>query len=348
MQVISTLAELAAKIAECNGLLVHESDDAMRRMFNTFRMDFSSEAPADPFGPAYREFQMSLYERMAGKPYALANERTHFDVDGMVDRPFPYYLQSSSTAGHHLLAIGFMLCKLDVPPRSRIVEFGPGWGNTTLELARNGFHVTAVDIEPNFCEVVRRRALTSGLAIDVVEADFFWSESGDRQFDAALFFECFHHCDDHIRLLRALHKVVVPGGSVFLASEPIIEDYGTPWGVRMDGEALWAARNFGWLELGFDEAYFREALSRTGWSGIKHVCATVPWASVWQLRRLDAGEHHQVSEDVAVPVSASPDGADDGLRRAERLSRELDAVYRSTSWRVTSPMRSLKRLLKPR
>lgn len=74
---------------------------------------------------------------------------------------------------------------------------------------------------------------------------------------AAVFFECFHHCDDHRRLLRALHRAVQPGGCVVFAAEPIAPDYPVPWGVRMDGEALWAIHNFGWLELGFRDDYLR-------------------------------------------------------------------------------------------
>jgi hypothetical protein len=33
----------------------------------------------------------------------------------------------------------------------------------------------------------------------------------------------------------------------------------------MDGESLWAIRRNGWLELGFNEKYFEEALLRAGW-----------------------------------------------------------------------------------
>ncbi|NPD66426.1 class I SAM-dependent methyltransferase [Lichenicola cladoniae] len=354
MDVIASLADLEIKIAECNHILAHDSDDAMRRLFNSFRMDFSSEAPADPFSPAYRDFQMTLYRTIAGRSYEILNERSHFDTVGKAACPFPYYLKSSWTAGHHLLAIGYMLCKLELPPGARILEFGPGWGNTTIELARIGFDVTVIDIEPNFLDVICLRAATAGVTVTTIEDDFFHAETVEQPYDAALFFASFHHCDDHMRLLRALHRAVVPGGSVYLASEPIIAQYGTPWGVRMDGEALWAARNFGWLELGFDDVYFREALARTGWHGTFHPCGTVPWASVWHLQRLDdlppaaAASPVEVQADPdcgaptalahAAPIDPVPLDTDD----ADWASRELEAVYRSTSWRITRPLRALR------
>jgi predicted O-methyltransferase YrrM len=32
---------------------------------------------------------------------------------------------------------------------ARVVEFGPGWGNSTLTMAMAGLDVTAVDVEPS-------------------------------------------------------------------------------------------------------------------------------------------------------------------------------------------------------
>lgn len=339
------MAELEAKIAECNGALTHQSDDAMRALFNTFAFDFSADAPADPFDPAYAAFQMPLHEAMTGRPYAVQNERTLFLVDNYEHRPFPFYLQSPVTAGNHLLAIGFLLRAMALSPGARVLEFGPGWGNTTIALAQLGMQVTAVDVEPNFCEVIRRRAARDKVEIEVIEADFFWAEQVTETFDAVVFFECFHHCADHMRLLRALRRAVKPGGRVYFASEPILPDYPIPWGVRTDGEALWAMRNFGWLELGFRESYFTAALARTGWRAEKRASADLGGATVWIAHHAPADEEaieaiqapsQQEPPPLAPAMAAEP--ADPGLQ-------ELSAVYASTSWRITSPLRALRRLL---
>ncbi|MDQ2804605.1 MAG: class I SAM-dependent methyltransferase [Pseudomonadota bacterium] len=237
MQVITSLDDLAKKISECNDTLNHQSDDAMRRMFGTFRMDFSNELPSDPFSSEYRHFQAAIHERITGRRYAVENERSVFDAASMWRRPFPFYTGSCLTAGHHLTAIGFLLRHLDLPAGARVLEFGPGWGNTTLALALLGMHVTAVEIAPSFCEVIRTRAAQDGLAIEVIESDFFWAETVTEPYDAVIFFECFHHCDDHVRLLRALHGAVKPEGTVYFASEPITPDYPIPWG-RADGRRV--------------------------------------------------------------------------------------------------------------
>jgi SAM-dependent methyltransferase len=351
MQVISSVRELIAKIDECNATLDAGGDDRMRALFNEFRMELDADLPKDPFSAEYAACQNTIYETISGRTYGIANERTPFDIAAYRDCPFPYYLRSTSTAGHHLLAIATLLCKLRLPVGARIVEFGPGWGNSTLELARLGMDVTAVDIEPNFCELIRGRAAREALSINVVESDFFWAETVSEPFDAAIFFECFHHCDDHMRLLRALRHAVKPDGQVYLASEPIFPTYPVPWGVRMDGESLWAMRNFGWLELGFDEVYFREAAARAGWSATRHVCRDVHWASVWQLHpsesepRLPQGVYPPIRgrqarwDGLPVEHETKVDAALDGAER-ERLAREIAAIHASTSWRLTVPVRA--------
>jgi len=289
MRVLRSVAELDAVLAECDRAEA-VSDDAMRAVFGTFRMDPPEGLGDDPFRPEYRETQLALYRAVAGRAYETANEVTAFDVETAVRRPFPYYTGSGPTAGEHLMGIGFLLKTMALPPGSRVLEFGPGWGNTTLELARLGHHVTCVDIEARFVELIRRRAAREDLSIEAIHDDFFWAERATERFDAVIFFECFHHCDDHLRLLRALQDRVAPGGRLFFGGEPIVPDFPQPWGLRLDGNSLWAIRKNGWLELGFREDYFQEALTHTGWFGRRIPCHDPTWATVGEARRrADAG-----------------------------------------------------------
>ncbi len=144
-----------------------------------------------------------------------------------------------------------------------------------------------MDIESRFCELIRRRAALVGLDVDVVNADFFWTESVTEPYDAAVFFECFHHCTDHLRLLRALHRALVPGGSIYFGGEPITPHFPVPWGLRMDGQSLWSIRKHGWFELGFNDDYFAQALGATGWIATKHPPAGSAMAQVWEARKAD-------------------------------------------------------------
>jgi hypothetical protein len=88
-----------------------------------------------------------------------------------------------------------------------------------------------------------------------------------------------------MRLLRALDRVVRPGGRVFFGAEPISNDFSLPWGLRLDGWALWGIRKNGWMELGFREDYFAEALLRAGWFGRKHSIPELNRLRVWEAQR---------------------------------------------------------------
>ena len=278
MEVLTTLDALDKKLKDCAAAT---SDDALRQIFSTFCVDFAAQVPPDPFSPDYAAAQMGFYEFISGRQYKTSNEETVFDVDAALKRPFPY-TSSPAVAGAHLSAIAFLLRNLDLKPGARVLDVGPGWGNTTMALAQFGFDVTALDIEPRFCALVRARAQALNLAVNVVNDDFFWIERAARDFDAIVFFESFHHCADHARLLRALPAALAPGGRVYFGAEPISRDFPLPWGVRTDGESLWAIRQNGWLELGFHDRYFRAALRRVGLKPSVSRSLDLPWINVWR------------------------------------------------------------------
>ena len=216
----------------------------------------------------YREWTWDLYGRVSGRgEYSVSNESSPFDVDEAVDLPYPFLTKSPTVIGGDLVARGRVLAGLgttgvDLNPPARLIEFGPGWGNLTGDLLATGFAVTAVEVEPRFCELLRRR-YPDRARMSIVEADML-SFSTAEPAHAAVFFESFHHCADHLAMLENLHRMVLPGGFVLFAGEPV-QDLAYPWGPRLDGISLWSMRTYGWLELGFDRKYFRRALSLTRW-----------------------------------------------------------------------------------
>ena len=182
--------------------------------------------------------------------------------------PFPYQSGSLALVGRDLVARGHLLdCLAEVMPAGaagRVVEFGPGWGNLTEDMVATGLDVTAVELDEKFCRLIEDRCQGPG-RVSVVQDDML-TFTAPEPFDAAVFFESFHHCADHLAMLGRLHDIVRPGGAVLFAAEPVQRmDY--PWGPRLDGLSVWSSRTHGWLELGFDVGYFDGALSRTGWTG---------------------------------------------------------------------------------
>jgi SAM-dependent methyltransferase len=244
------------------------SEDEARQFLDDLQLELPGNRPADPFSDEYREWTWKVYRGISGRTdYAADNEASPFDLPAAIIRPYPFATGSAAVVGADLLARGHLLrCIGDLvvglAPPARIVEFGPGWGNLTNDLVAIGFEVTAVEVDAQFCSLIQERCSTPE-NLTVTQGDMLTFASAEP-FDAAIFFESFHHCSDHLEMLRRLHRLVRPGGSVFFASEPVQKlDY--PWGPRIDGLSAWSSRTYGWLELGFDTDYFDAALARTGW-----------------------------------------------------------------------------------
>ncbi len=265
------------------------SDDELRRGFGTFRMDVEQHLPDDPFSDEYRKAVLDQYEWLHGAPYSPSNEYTLFDLDYCVNAPFPYSTQSGLTVGDHLIAVGHVIRTMNLPPNSRVLELGAGWGNTTLALAQMGHHVTAVDIGQNFVDLIDARAARLERQVDTIVGDFSVIGQLPGPYDAVLFFESFHHCADHLRLLAGLDRVVAPGGRVLFAAEAVYESWPVPWGLRFDAESVWAIRKRGWLELGFRRSYFLEALERHGWTADQVNCPETNAGDIYVARRISEG-----------------------------------------------------------
>ncbi|MCX5543192.1 class I SAM-dependent methyltransferase [Paraburkholderia sp. CNPSo 3076] len=344
MQVLRNIEDLDRKIAECHAAAA-VSDAALRNTFDTFRMD-PPPLPEDPFSEEYLRAQMALYTRVAGKPYQTKNEGYPVDVTSL-ESIFPYSTRSPNIIGAQYIAIGALLNRLCIRPPARLIEFGAGWGNMSVALAQSGYDVTTVDVDEGFCRLIQQRAKKLDISIRSINADFMVAETLDEKFDAAIFFECFHHCADHLRLLCALHRIIKPEGRVYFVGEPIEDRQPMPWGLRLDGESLWAIRQHGWLELGFQEEYFRKALHRTDWEVVKHASFTHV-AHLWEATSIQgraAAPLDSVKSEASSPSAINLDL--EKTKQALHFARiQIEAFEKSTSWRITAPLRAIARAIK--
>ncbi len=275
---MNLLDEELRKAAE----LFAASEDEARRFLEGIVLEPPGSAPPDPFSDEYREWTWNLYRLISGEDrYTVDHEHSPFDLEAALARPFPYTTGSATVVGGDLTARGHVMRTIGeqvaAPPSVvRVVEFGPGWGGLTVDLVSTGFRVTAVEIDPQFCTLVRDRCGRSA-NLHVVESDMLTFEASDP-FDVAVFFESFHHCSDHMAMLRRLRHMVKSDGVVLFASEPVQpSDY--PWGPRLDGLSIWSTRSYGWLELGFSPKYFETALTRTGWTAQRMLAGSRPGAA---------------------------------------------------------------------
>ncbi len=225
---------------------------------------------ADPQSDAYTQGQMALYQRLSGFTYSLERERFKFDMQVALKSPYPYNTGSAWAVGDQLVAWGSIIRSMALAPGASVLEMGLGWGSVALQMAQMGYAVTGLDIEPQYVDLVRHRAQQIGVSIDLVLGDFFSVEQMDRKFDAVLFFESFHHCADHIRLLDHMPRLLNPGGKLVFAGETVDRRLPYPWGINCSGHGVWAICTHGWLELAFREDYLLDLLSGRGWKVTKH------------------------------------------------------------------------------
>ena len=240
--------------------------------------DFQTE---DPFSETYRENVIAMYEKVAGRAYSIENEAWHTDIEAGVREPYPFATHDAATIGGALQSLGFLTQIAAPRAGERMVEFGVGWGNTTLAAAHTGAEVWAVDIEDSYLEIIRRRAELAGVHIETVLGDFSCVDQLPGKFDLALFYESFHHAADHRRFLETLIKCLKPEGRICWGGEPIYEEFWAPWGLRLDGLSVYCIRERGWLELGFRPSYFRQLMAQAGFDFQFHHLISVPGPQGW-------------------------------------------------------------------
>ncbi len=309
MRHINNLQNLDIEIAKADARAAI-SDDELRQALSEFCYVVDGSLPKDPYSKEYHDAQMKLYLDISGrKKYTVENERVDFDFETLKNSPYPYCTKSPSTVGDQLIAQGFLIKTMNLAPDSRIVEFGPGWGNTTLHFAQMGYQVTAVDSEQSFLDLIKYRAEMLSRQVNSINVDMLEFRS-DTKYDAAVFFECFHHCANHLKLLSNLHELIADEGLIAFAAEPIA-DFPYQWGVRTEGMSVWSIRKFGWLELGFNTSYFFKTLLLLGWTPKRYRSDASPLADVIIARK--SNQYYQPSAITLPPDECStwaPEEAD--------------------------------------
>jgi 2-polyprenyl-6-hydroxyphenyl methylase/3-demethylubiquinone-9 3-methyltransferase len=110
-------------------------------------------------------------------------------------------------------------CKVLAPFKGlRLLDIGCGGGLVAEPMARLGFAVTGADAGGEAIAAATEHARAGGLAIDYRVASAESLTSAGLRFDAVLALEVIEHLADRDVFLRALGRLVVPGGAVIAAT----------------------------------------------------------------------------------------------------------------------------------
>jgi ubiquinone/menaquinone biosynthesis C-methylase UbiE len=114
--------------------------------------------------------------------------------------------------------------------RGRVLDWGAGWGQTSLLLRAHGVRVVAYDVEDKGAA----RGLLAAGAIPYVVTPGPGLPFRDAAFDAVLNCGVLEHVDDERRALAELRRVLRPGGRLFTYHLPNRHAY-TEWIGRVLG-----------------------------------------------------------------------------------------------------------------
>jgi ubiquinone/menaquinone biosynthesis C-methylase UbiE len=125
------------------------------------------------------------------------------------------------------------------------LEIGAGTGFLVLNLWRAGYldEPHATDISEGMLGMLRTNADRLGCPVETRVADAERLPYGDEEFDLVLGHAVLHHLPEPGAALAEWHRVLRPGGALFVAGEP------TQWGDRLAGISKAAART-SWRMVG--------------------------------------------------------------------------------------------------
>jgi SAM-dependent methyltransferase len=137
------------------------------------------------------------------------------------------------------------ILKLVDLPAGRALEVGCGAGRIAIELARRGFQVDGLDVEPRVVEQAAELAASAGVAAKFFVADFSKPDPRfpDATYDLVVCSEVLEHVEPWREVVDNIARVLKPGGLLVLTTP------NDPGQFSVLDEYAGHVRRFGWEEL---------------------------------------------------------------------------------------------------
>ena len=102
---------------------------------------------------------------------------------------------------------------------ARVLDVGCGGGLLSEAMAREGAHVTALDLSPDLVEIAKLHLLESGLRVDYrLQSVESLAAEMPGAFDAITCMEMLEHVPDPGSVLAACATLLAPGGRLFVST----------------------------------------------------------------------------------------------------------------------------------
>ena len=103
-----------------------------------------------------------------------------------------------------------------VRPGGAVLEVAPGPGYLSIEIARRGYAVTALDISKSFVRIASENAARNGVAVDVRLGDAAAMPFAAASFDFVICTAAFKNFSEPIAAINEMHRVLKPGGEALI------------------------------------------------------------------------------------------------------------------------------------
>ena len=219
-----------------------------------------------PYSHEYFQNQLDLYKEISGRVLSQQDGELHpVDVASLINAPNPIGIFNVEHMAEDMRALSTMLALSSLGWSAEILDMGAGHGVSSEIYAFAGCKVHAIDIDPALGELSRQRSEARGLGITRTNLNF--DDAGildDGKYDAAFFFQSFHHCLRPWDLVATLKSKLTPDGVIGFTGEPVQNAVWKNWGLRLDHVSLFVARAMGWFESGWSHDFIRDCFERNG------------------------------------------------------------------------------------
>jgi SAM-dependent methyltransferase len=176
----------------------------------------------------------------------------------------------------------------NLPAGSKILDIGAGYGRSTIFLASRGYQVRVLEPAPALCDFINGLAEFYGYALTIYQAP---AEAINRlpetDFDACIFNASLHHCDDPVTALTHCHRVLLPGGFLFILNEPQLQFFRSKiWFRRQLEQGTFVAGDYGGNEHIYYYHEYQHMLRQAGFVRIQNTISNRYRDSASYLRSL--------------------------------------------------------------
>jgi cyclopropane-fatty-acyl-phospholipid synthase len=176
-----------------------------------------------PLVAAWRFIEPLLFGQVYTNKQAISS---HYNADpklflSFLDPIFPAYSQGVYENDDDSLAkalerkFDWAIEQCELSPGKTVLEIGPGWGAFAGHALQSGVHFTGITNSEVSQSYLKGKLANFGDRFDILLTDFYEYEPKEP-FDAIVIMGVIEHLPNYERVLKKFHRLLKPGGRVFL------------------------------------------------------------------------------------------------------------------------------------